>query len=113
MVEKLKRLNEVIIQSINEAISELFSPQVLNSLHKHLNERYGIISDELPYRPETMYMVLDQVFGIKGTRTIERRITAHLCKELGMTFLDTPDCTLPMYVEKAKQLSQTQPPDER
>jgi hypothetical protein len=104
MAEKLRRLNEIVIESVDKTISEVLSPKVLASFYKHLRERYGIISDEIPYRLETIYSVLDQLFGIKGARTIERRITKHLCNELGMTFLDTPDCTLPMYVEKAKQL---------
>ena len=105
MAENLKRFNEILVKSIDEAISELLSPQVLTSLYKYLNEQHGIIPDELPYRLETIYTVLDQVFGVKGARTIERHIAKHLCDELGMKFLDTPDCTLEMYVEKAKELS--------
>jgi hypothetical protein len=111
MAEKLKRLNEVIIQSVDKAISEVLSPDVLASFYKHLTERYGIISDEIPYRLETIYSVLNQVFGIRGARTIERRITAHLCKELDMTFLDTPQtahsqCTLKKQNNSAKPIIQ-------
>jgi hypothetical protein len=44
------------------------------------------------------------VFGVKGARTIERRITKHLCEEFNIDFPDTHDCTLDMYVQKIKEL---------
>lgn len=105
MSEKGKRFNEILTKSIDTTISQLLSPSVLSSFYAYLKERYDVTMDELPYRLDTMYAVLDQVFGVKGARTIERRITKHLCDEFKVRFLDTSDCTLPMYIEKAKAVS--------
>jgi hypothetical protein len=105
MSEKLKRFNEILIQSIGQSINELVSPNVRRVLYKLLEDRYGIIPDEFPYRLETIYTALDDLFGLRVAGAIERLIAKHFCDELNMSFLNTPECTLQMYIEKAKQLS--------
>lgn len=105
LAEKLKRFNEILIQSIDKAINELASPNVRRVLYKLLNDHYGIIPDEFPYRLETIYTALDEIFGVRVAGAIERLIAKHLCEELTIPFLNTPECTLQMYIEKAKQLS--------
>ena len=100
-----RNINQELKSAIDKALLDISGTHLLSSFYGHLKDRYDITPDELPYRLETIYTVLDQVFGVKGARTIERHIAKHLCDELGMKFLDTPDCTLEMYVEKAKQLS--------
>lgn len=104
MSEKGNRFNEILGKSIDATITELFSPNVLSALYTNLKEHYDVTKDELPYRLETMYSVLDSVFGWKEARTVERQIAKHLSEEFNIHFLDTPDCTLPMYIEKAKAL---------
>jgi hypothetical protein len=100
-----KNFNEVLCQSIDETITEIVGTNVLKSLYNHLNKHYSVTREELPYRLDTMYTVLDQVFGVRGARTIGRQIAKRLCAKFKIPFLDTPDCTLEMYIEKAKKAS--------
>jgi hypothetical protein len=103
--EKGTRFNEILTVTIERTITELLSPHVLAALYKHLQERYDVKRDELPYRLETMYTVLDQVFGVKAAKTIERQIAKRLCAEFNIPFLDTEESTLEMYIAKAKELA--------
>ena len=104
MAEKLKRFNEILIQSIDESINELVSPNVRRVLYKLLEDHYGIIPDEFPYRLETIYTALDDVFGIRVAGAIERLIAKHFYGELNIPFAYMSECTLQMYIEKAQQL---------
>ena len=106
MSEKLKRFNENLIQSIDKSICELVSPNVRRVLYKLLEDHYGIIPDEFPYRLETIYTALDDVFGIKVTGAIERLIAKHFYEELNIPFTYLPECNLQTYIEKAKQLNE-------
>jgi ABC-type dipeptide/oligopeptide/nickel transport system permease component len=103
----LERFNELLCMSIDDAISQILGPQVLESLYEHLNRKYSVSRDEVPYRLQTMYAVLHSEFGFKGARTIERQIAKNFCNRLNMPFLESPDCTLDMYIEKAKKRSAT------
>jgi len=107
----LARFNEILIDSVESAIAEVLSPSVLKSLYKLLQDHYDVTPDEIPYRLETVYKCLADVFGVKGSRTLERQIAKRLCSAYGVKFLDTPECTLAIYVDKVKNL--TPPPNER
>jgi hypothetical protein len=100
---KSARFNEILLRSIDAAITETLSTQVLTALYNHLAERYDITRDEIPYRLDSLYVALGQIFGFKAAKTLERKIAKHLCAEFNIEFPDTPDCTLSMYVEKAKE----------
>jgi hypothetical protein len=99
----LERFNELLCMSIDDAIAQLLGPQLLESLYHHLNSHYSVTRDELPYRLQTMCAVLKIEFGFKGARTIERQIAKNFCKRMNAVFLDTPDCTLDMYLEGVKK----------
>jgi hypothetical protein len=104
LADNTSRFNEILARTIDKTITELFSPTVLTALYEHLEKNYNLTRDELPYRLKTMYIVLDRVFGFKGANIIERRIAKNLCDEFNIPFANKPECTLEMYVEKAKQL---------
>ncbi len=101
--DEVKHFNEILCQSTDETLAEPLGSKVLESLYNHLNEHFSVNRDELPYRLETMYAILDELFGVKGARTIGPQIAKRLCAKFNILFLDTPNCTLEMYVEKAKE----------
>ena len=53
----------VLCSAINDTIQEFLGPGVLEDLHEELRTKYGVSSDELPYR--TMYDILETKFGSK------------------------------------------------
>jgi hypothetical protein len=97
-----QEFNELFCQAIDDCISELFGANVLSSLYAALEEHHSVNRDELPYRIETMYSVLEFVFGVKGAHTIEKRIIRRFYDKLGLTFPEVIGYTLGDYIELAR-----------
>ena len=95
--------NDAMTDAIDDCIRELFSPQVLEQLHNILLERYDVTRNELPYRLETVYKILTNVFGMRGADTIGRMIVRRLYQKLGLQFDESPGLSLMDYVEIAKK----------
>jgi len=104
MSEKAARFNEVLVKSIDLAITELLGEKVLASLYEHFAEHYNITRDEIPYRLDTLYTALDQTFGFKAARTLEHHIAKRLSNQISVPLPETPDYTLQTYLQKAKDL---------
>lgn len=103
VADEVKQFNEILCQLIDETLAEPLGSKVLEPVYNHLSEHFSVNRDELPYRLETMYAILDELFGVKGARMIERQIAKRLCAKFNIPFLDIPNWTLEMYVEKAKE----------
>jgi len=95
--------NVLLVEAIDESIRDLFSPQVLETMYTVLLERYDVTRDELPYRLETAYDILKNVFGIRGGRAISRIIASRLHQKLGLRFEEVPNLDLMDYIEIAKK----------
>ena len=76
----------VFMDATDETITELLGPAVLNALYARLADTYDITRDELPYRLDTAYSVLETVFGVKGARTISRSIVRRFYGKLNVEF---------------------------
>jgi hypothetical protein len=100
---EIRVFNATVCQAIDQTVEELMGTQVLKSLYKLLSDKYDIDRDELPYRLETMYLVLESVFGMRGARTIGKRIAQKLYKKVDLSFIDQPECALEDYITQAKQ----------
>lgn len=104
MSEKAARFNEILVESIDLAITELLGEQVLASLYKHFAEHYDITRDEILYRLDSLYTALDQTFGFKAARTLEHHIAKRLSSQISVPLPETSDYTLEAYLQKAKEL---------
>jgi len=98
-----QEFNSILLEAIDESIRELLGQRVLESLYSVLEKRHDVTRDELPYRLETAYKLLDEVFGIQATRTISNRIIRQLYQKLNLEFEDTGSLDLLGYVEIAKK----------
>jgi len=76
---------------------------VLSSLYDALEKYYSVTRDELPYRLETVYSVLEIVFGAKGAHAIERRIVRRLYDKLEFPFTNIVGYTVEDYVEAVRK----------
>jgi hypothetical protein len=97
-----QEFNELFCQAFDESVSGLLGSTVLTSLYAVLQKKYLIDRDELPYRMETVYSILDSVFAVKGSRTIEKSIIRRFYDKLGIPFSDFDGRTLKDYVDAAK-----------
>jgi len=66
--------NTVLLEAFDQAICEMLGATVLQALYDRLAKRDDVSRDELPYRLETAFEQLEQVFGVKGAKTIGRAI---------------------------------------
>ena len=98
-----REFNELFCQAVDESISEMLGVNVLPSLYAALEKRHAVTRDELPYRLETMYSVLENVFGFKGSRIIEKHIVRKFYHNLGLPFDTVDGYTLKDYVEAARK----------
>jgi len=100
---KLREFNELFCQAADESISEILGANVLASLYAFLEKQHAVSRDELPYRLETMYVVLESVFGFRGSRTIEKHIVRKFYHNLNLPFSTVDGYTLKDYVEAARK----------
>jgi hypothetical protein len=106
--EPPKDFNKEVKSALDMVILGLTGPSVLVSLHRHLKDHYGITPDEIPYRLNTVFGVLESVFGVAGVDTIKRATAKRLCQNVGLDFSDVFGYDLPDYVELCKKrLAQT------
>lgn len=99
----MQEFNELLCQALDDSISELLGQNVLPSLYAALEKHYSISRDELPYRLETIYSILENVFGVRGSRTIEKHVARRFYKKLDLPFSEVDGYTLKDYVEAVKE----------
>ena len=75
---------------------------VLIALYGALERRYNVTRDELPYRTDTLFQVLETTFGVHGAKTVGTRIAEKFYRKLDLTFNRHDSYTLVDYVEDAK-----------
>ena len=100
---RLPRFNELLSESIEEAVKEVLSSQVLEALYNNLEQQHAITRDELPYRLPTLYHVLEQTFGLRGAKSIGKVAAKKFYARMNLEFIDKQEYTLYEYLEEAKQ----------
>ena len=56
----------------------------------------------MPYRLDTLFTTLSEIFGVRSSQTITNAIAKKFCLKLGLEFTDNPSHTLLEYVDEAK-----------
>jgi len=102
--------NETLCSAIDETIVEVLGDAVLVALYSVLEDRYAITRDELAYRTDTLFQVLETTFGFRGAKTLGNRIAQKLYRQLDLAFHDREGYTLLDYVEDAKEMLARSPP---
>ena len=96
-----REFNDVLVESIDETITDLLSRAVVDALYAHLQSFHHISRDEIPHRLDTLLTTLEKIFGASSqiiTKTIARRFYL----KLGLEFTGNPSHTLLEYVDDAK-----------
>jgi len=93
-------------RAIDGIICGITGPDVLNSLHKYLKAQYGITPDELPYRVNTLFEILEKTFGVLGAKTLTRAIAREVYYRYNIDFRAFDGYTLQDYLEQAKRILQ-------
>jgi hypothetical protein len=91
-----------LVESIDEAITDLLSRPVVDALYVHLQTNHSISRDEVPYRLDTLFAILEKIFGVRSSQTITKAIARKFCLKLELEFTGNPSRTLLEYVDEAK-----------
>jgi len=100
--EQKDKVDEALLESIDETMIAVLSREVADALYLHLQTVYSIPRDEVPHKIETLCLTLENIFGVSGTATICKAIARRLFVKLGLTFPTSPARTLPEYVKEAE-----------
>jgi hypothetical protein len=105
-----REFNDVLVESVDETITDLLSRAVVDALYGHLQAIYSISRDEVPYRLDTLFTTLEKTFGVPSSQIITKAIARKFYLKLGLEFTANPSHTLLEYVDEAKmklQISQS------
>lgn len=94
---------DALMKAIDEVILALLGPGVLQSLYTHLDKHHSITRDDLPYRLDMLFTLLEETLGVQSARTIGRTIAKAFYSRLKIEFRSSPNHTLLDYVEEAKR----------
>jgi hypothetical protein len=99
----VRDFNGSLKRAIDDSVRGVFGPSVLETLYRVLDEKYSVTPDELPYRLETLWDVLEHGLGHVSARTVGRSIARLFYTRAGLKFVSNPDWKLEDYVEEAKR----------
>jgi hypothetical protein len=95
--------SDEVRRAIDDAIRGIVGVNVLQSLHKHLKNRYDITPEEIPYRLDTLFQTLEYTFGVAGAGTLAKAIANRIYLKYNLQFPETHGYTLQEYLEQAKK----------
>jgi len=90
-----------LVESIDETITDLLGRVVVDALYAHLQTFHSISRDEVPYRLDTLFAILERILGA-SSQTITKAIARKFYLKLGLEFTGNPGRTLLEYVDEAK-----------
>jgi hypothetical protein len=94
--------NRTLLDSMDEALTEVLSAEVKERLYRYLEARSGIVRGMLPSRLDDLASVLSIIFGPKANLVLARAIAKRLYSKLGIRFIEKPDYTLLNYFRDAR-----------
>ena len=95
--------NDLLVDSVDEAISEVLGNKVTRAFWYHYQAFLGITRDEMPYRLDTLFASLKGTFGVGG-ETLGRLIVKKLYAKANVPVELKLNHTLADYVEELKQI---------
>ena len=98
-----KEFNDEVKRAVDGAIFGIVGQEVLRALHKHLKDKYAVTPDEIPYRLDTVFEILEHTFGVAGARTLGNAIPRRLYFRYNLQFSETEGYKLQDYLERAKR----------
>jgi hypothetical protein len=100
--EAAVRFRLKLIESVDDTISGLCGPNVVEPFHTYLKSRFDLDQNNLPYRLSILASAIDCAFGETPARTICKAIARRLYDKFGCEFVEMKGYGIGEYVELAK-----------
>ena len=104
MPQKAVHFNELLVKSIDEAVTELLGEKGRQSLYRHLAEHYDVTRDEIPYRLDALHVAINRTLGNKAADVLDIEIVKYLARQIKVPLPDTRDISLQKYLLRASKL---------
>ena len=101
--------NSAVCSAIEDTIRECLGEWALYDSLFTLETQYDISRDELPYRIDTLYRILETKHQVVGANTMAPLIAQKMYRKLGLSFYPNDGYTLRDYVKDAKLKLAKQP----
>jgi hypothetical protein len=95
--------NVLLIDSVDEAISEVLGDQVNSAFWRHFQAFIGLTRDEMPNHLDKLFLAHRGAFGVGG-ETLGRVIIKKLYAKANIPLELKPDRTLTEYATALKQI---------
>ena len=102
VTQRTREFNEKVQLAVEKTIVEVLGARALEDVVKILRDKYDVSRDELPYRSETLYRVLEENYQVFGAKTLGAVIARKLFSSLGLEFETHDGYSLSDYIELAK-----------
>ena len=93
----------VLLEAFDESLAGALGSTVLNALYATLLKDYDIARDQLPYRLDTVFMVIREIFGLQGAATLGRAVMRRLYRKLNLEFDEDAHYPLDVHIYVAKR----------
>ncbi|HUK26846.1 MAG TPA: hypothetical protein VLV31_00365 [Candidatus Acidoferrales bacterium] len=93
----VKDFNREMATALGSVLTVLLGSAVIDTIHSHVKECHSIAIEEIPYRPNTVMSVMEDLFSITGTITIGNAVAKRLFQNYGLDFVDKFGYDLPDY----------------
>jgi len=98
-----KAFEKLLLEAVDEALASL-GDSARQSIYFHLQRKFKVAKNDIPYRPEDFADGLEKIFGL-GARFIEILIMKNLYEKIGqpLEWNESKELVFTEYVAAAKQ----------
>ena len=97
-----KTLNELVWESVDEVLNGLVGKKPTEAIYDHLERHFSIARDDIPRNTETLFEVVEGLFGHKSGMVISRAIAKRVFVNLGWEFVQVEGFGFSDYIEMAR-----------
>lgn len=97
-----KTLDELVWESLDEVLNGLIGKKPTEAIYDRLERHFSIARDDIPQNTETLFGLVKELFGQKGSMVISRCIAKRVFENLGWEFTQVEGFGFSDYVEMAR-----------
>ncbi len=102
MTFNAKTLDELVWESLDEVLNGLIGKKPTEAIYDRLERHFSIARDDIPQNTETLFGLVKELFGQKGSMVISRCIAKRVFENLGWEFTQVEGFGFSDYVEMAR-----------
>jgi len=95
--------NKILARSVKEGVTNALGRNVAATMFDQLYEHYDLTLENIPYRLDIFFSILEDAFGYKISRVMSRVIARKLYAQLSLEFIEKPEKGLLEYIDEAKK----------